>query len=145
MWATIHYVCMGDNGNIDSAKQHALRQWIQALPAVIPCYKCSLHLKENLENYPVDQHLGNHAELFKWSVDLHNLVNRQLGKHNVSYEDALKMYTSSAPVFGEYKGGVSQPEKPSKSSYNMLSITLGFIFGIALMFVIFIFRKGGRG
>lgn len=88
MWATIHYICLGAGDNVDHVKQNALRQFFTLLPSVIPCGSCSLALPGELQKLPIDESLASSSDLFKWSVALHNSVNRRLGKPEVSVEKA---------------------------------------------------------
>lgn len=107
LWGSLHYVCLGSSTHpISPENQTHLKNWINALPFVIPCYKCSEHLKQNLSDFPVDSHLSSHEELFKWSVDFHNIVNKQLGKPEISLEEAKELW---------------QPEKRHPCPSNILT------------------------
>lgn len=94
MWATIHYICLGAgnsiNGMIDIDKQKSITQFFNLLSSIIPCDSCSKNLPLELQKLPIDSHLGNNEDLFKWSVALHNSVNRRLGKKEISVEEARK-------------------------------------------------------
>ena len=88
VWAAIHLVCIGAPDVLGPAEQMHYKQFFMTLPDVIPCSTCSEHLRENLEKLPVDQSLALSKDMFKWSVDLHNLVNSQLNKPQVAMADA---------------------------------------------------------
>jgi hypothetical protein len=88
VWAAIHLVCIGAPDVLGPAEQMHYKQFFMILPDVIPCGICSDHLRENLQKLPVDQSLASSKDMFKWSVDLHNLVNSQLNKPNVTMADA---------------------------------------------------------
>lgn len=64
---------------------------VQLFPALLPCPKCSNDFRKIIEDYPLT---GNY---FIWSVDVHNQVNKKLGKSQVSYEDAHRQWTTSKP------------------------------------------------
>jgi hypothetical protein len=79
--------------------QHSLQdveQLLEALAVAIPCEQCKAHYREALRTCPLPPFLhyteDGHA-LFKWSVDFHNTVNRQIGKPEVLYEAACKIWT----------------------------------------------------
>lgn len=95
MWAAIHSVCLGAPEQMDPMQQLAYVAFFRQLPYVIPCGECAQHLLENLDRVPVpiEQAVkGGGAQLFAWSVDLHNAVNRMLGKKEVSLQHAKKQW-----------------------------------------------------
>jgi len=92
LWATIHLVCLGAPEKLTSAQQQIYKSFFYTLPSIIPCSKCATHLKENLDSLPIDDALIGSKELFKWSVELHNIVNSQLKKPLLLYTDALKYW-----------------------------------------------------
>jgi len=96
IWASIHLICLGApeqfNGN-----QLNYRKFFDALPYVLPCEKCRDHLIEHLAKHPMDAALaGGRNTLFVWSVQLHNTVNKSLGKPEMSVEDALQFWNDVA-------------------------------------------------
>ncbi len=46
----------------------------------------------NLQKLPITPHLDRRDDLFKWTVELHNIVNDSLGKPRVSELEALMFY-----------------------------------------------------
>lgn len=58
------------------------------MPFVLPCSLCGLHLVQNMKTLPLsDAVLTSKTTLSMWLVELHNMVNRQLRKPEVAYED----------------------------------------------------------
>jgi hypothetical protein len=53
-----------------------------------------MNYKQNLTKLPIDNHLENRDSLVKWVIDIHNLVNDEIGKDKIEYEKALSLYTS---------------------------------------------------
>src|SRR5207249_3859959 len=65
---------------------------------------CKSHYMDMIKNeLPVDDHLVNRDSLSRWTVDVHNAVNKRLGKKELSYSEAQKLYTGMAGGGG---GGV---------------------------------------
>ena len=62
-----------------------MSEFVEGYVYVIPCLSC----REHFEQVLVDNPVPDAEDLFNWSVDLHNIVNRRLGKPEVSYEAAL--------------------------------------------------------
>ena len=69
---------------------------------ILPCEKCAMNYKENLVKLPIDNHLENRDSLVKWVIDIHNLVNDELGKEKMDYEKALSLYTNESKPLLEY-------------------------------------------
>ena len=108
-WAVIHISCLSAGTDLSGDKLTAMNQFVNSLPGIIPCLDCQEHLKENLVTLPFDR-----SDPFKWSVNLHNLVNSQIGKKNVSYSEAL--------AFWEDK--MTKPKHPPYMTIFILSLLL---------------------
>ena len=78
-WMTLHVACLG------CQDYKALSKFVEGYVAIIPCLACRLHFEQVLIENPVPEA----GDFFMWSVDVHNIVNKRLGKPEVSYEDAL--------------------------------------------------------
>jgi hypothetical protein len=78
-------------------KAQAFKNYINALPDLLPCEECGRHLAANLKKYPVDNYLGNNHDLFFWTYILHDAVNQQ---HNTYKPDEPKKYS---PEFEKVK------------------------------------------
>ena len=61
----------------------------------IPCLKCTLNYRKHFEELPIDNYLGSRTQLFEWTVLLHNIVNKELGKKEISLSEALAIYKTS--------------------------------------------------
>jgi hypothetical protein len=89
---------------------------LKALKALIVCPRCLstyiVHL-EYLDTIDVNEEMV----LFKWGVDLHNEVNKKLGKPIFTYNNALEMWTHANYYWREYnKEIITEPivtEEPS--------------------------------
>jgi hypothetical protein len=62
----------------------------ELVPVILPCRFCRKHYQKNLELNPLtDDILAIKFKLVIWLLNMHNYVNKQLGKNVMSYEDAL--------------------------------------------------------
>jgi hypothetical protein len=60
------------------------------VPILLPCHICRKHYTKNLELNPLtDEILEIKFKLVIWLLNMHNYVNKQLGKDEMAYEDAL--------------------------------------------------------
>ena len=92
-WKFIHFVALGYPDNPTNEHINSYQQFYESLQDILPCPKCSDHYQQMIQQYPVSDHLTNRDALFRWSVDIHNQVNKRLGKSTTSYDQALAMYT----------------------------------------------------
>ena len=60
-----------------------------------------MHFTEYIKKNPYEKLLNSSEELFKYTINLHNNVNRITNKLKFTYEQADKMYEKS-PSFDEY-------------------------------------------
>lgn len=76
--------------------------FFESLGKTLPCPTCANHYKEKFQKNP--PRLKNSKELFQWTVDIHNAVNRDNGKRELTYEEALKevVKNSERKVYSNY-------------------------------------------
>ena len=95
-WKFLHYVSLGYPNSPSYEDKSNYKQFYHSLQHVLPCEKCAMNYKQNLVKLPIDNHLESRDSLVKWVIDIHNLVNNELGKEKVSYEEALDLYTNES-------------------------------------------------
>jgi hypothetical protein len=125
VWAAIHLICFGAPDQIDAASKTAYATFFNQLPYVIPCATCAQHLQKNLAADPVEPHLNNKEHMFQWSVRLHNTVNKQLGKPEMSLEHARVFWSNVCT------GSQTLNKTDDKPKTNVSTITL-FVVGILI-------------
>jgi len=47
----------------------------------------------------IDSYLTSKMKLFEWTVLIHNIVNKELGKNQISVEDALNLYKNNNQIY----------------------------------------------
>jgi hypothetical protein len=95
MWYSIHFISLSypDIPSTDDVRYY--KSFFENLHQVIPCYKCSVNYVKHLNERPLElSDLKNSITLFKWTVDIHNIVNRELKKKQMSHDDALIFYNN---------------------------------------------------
>ena len=58
----------------------------------IPCITCKNHFKNLLIRYPPHLNINDRDIMIKWLVDLHNFVNKRLGKKVITLSNAKNIY-----------------------------------------------------
>ena len=91
-WSFIHYIALSYPDNPTEEDKNNYKDFYINLQNVLPCPKCASNYKDNLERIPIDTSLVGNKELFKWTIDIHNMVNNELGKRKYTYEEVFKIY-----------------------------------------------------
>jgi len=78
-WATLHIAALANGPQF--------KDFAETFPGILPCTECSQEFYKILSMYPVTD------DPFRWSVDVHNAVNRKLGKRVVSYDEAKRRWS----------------------------------------------------
>ena len=88
-WGYLHIATVHLPEKLNPIIAEQIRNVILAIPVTVPCDVCSLH-SGNFMSQNKDKLLAlkTGPEFFNFTVDLHNLVNKRLGKHVASYEEA---------------------------------------------------------
>lgn len=128
LWAAIHLICLGAPETLDASQQQAYRDFFHALPSVLPCVTCAEHLRANLKTIPIDNALASNTDLFSWSVNLHNLVNSQLKKPNMTLDVATKQWKTPC------RSSCVVVTEQSKKVGAVLPFTIGLVIGLAFMY-----------
>lgn len=99
-WFTIHNGVAKYPDNPSPDTQNRMKNLILALPIIIPCIECREHATANIEKNKdrLDEITANRTSLFNFFVDFHNMINKFTNKPEISYEQALDMYTGKAEI-----------------------------------------------
>lgn len=92
LWASIHHIALFYPEAPDAATKKQYKQFFLSLGPVIPCYSCSQNYNRHLSELPIDDYLSSRDRLFEWTVLLHNIVNVETKKPQMSLERARSMY-----------------------------------------------------
>jgi len=87
-WHFIHMVALSYPDSPTEENKESYLKFFESLQQTLPCNVCGVHFKENMGKNP--PRLGSRKELFEWTVDIHNKVNKKNQKRVLSYEDAIK-------------------------------------------------------
>jgi len=89
MWNTIHIIALAYPKQPSYAEKKAAKEFFESLPFLLPCIICKEHLKIHMNKFPISPHLDRREDLFKWTVMLHNEVNKSLNKATMTELEAL--------------------------------------------------------
>lgn len=140
VWRALHFIALGYPEQPTEEHSRSYHEFfVDVLPKIIPCKLCSDNYIRHLSELPITPYLysGGKQRLFEWTVNLHNLVNKELGKadHTWSTERALSTLLegsqSSTASPSADPGGAS----PSPVAYSSQQ-TVMFFSLYAVVFVI---------
>lgn len=92
LWFVIHTLALNYSDNPSYEQKRTTEDFFNSLVFLIPCDKCRVHYRQHINNNPVVNHLKDSNTLFKYTIDLHNEVNKTLNKKQYSYEEVVKFY-----------------------------------------------------
>ena len=92
LWFFIHTIALNFPDNPTFQDIGNYEHFFENLKHIIPCDKCRLHYTQRLQANPVRKYLTDANALFIYTIDLHNEVNKSLGKRIYSYDEVAKIY-----------------------------------------------------
>tara|TARA_B110000971_G_C19624848_1_gene326470 strand:+ start:5 stop:463 length:459 start_codon:yes stop_codon:yes gene_type:complete len=91
-WFFIHSIALNYPKNPTFKNKLDYSNFFKSLIYVLPCEKCSIGYNKNIINNPIDNNLDNTEQLFHWTVDIHNMVNRETNKKTLNYQEAYDLH-----------------------------------------------------
>lgn len=134
VWATLHVLALRSDSTLGQHELDAFHQLLKSLEALLPCSLCKTHYK----SYAATHDQPKLGQAFLWTVNLHNEVNKRLGKPTVTYEEARKTWISETCTFT-----CTEQKKEKKYFLETHELVIG-LFGLILLGLLVqkIFRHG---
>jgi hypothetical protein len=123
-WHTIHIVALGYPKEPTYTEKRCAKEFYESLVYLLPCGICRDHYKSHLERNPITPFLDTRKDLLKWTIMIHNEVNKSLNKPEWTEYEILKYYEklgerSRSPVW----------TKDDMKEVDFKSFIRGFIVG----------------
>lgn len=133
IWNTVHLVALGFPDNPTSDERKRYESFFISLGQVLPCPKCRVNYEHHLKELPINFYLQDGKTLFAWTVQIHNMVNKQNNKREWSLEEAYQYYINA-----EFDKGIQQQIVINNDgSYKILILVLI----ILLIFIVILYIK----
>lgn len=91
-WHTIHIVALGYPKNPTYTDKKCAKEFYESLTFLLPCAVCREHYKEHLKKNPLTPYLDSKKDLLRWTIMIHNEVNKMLGKPEWTEMEVLAYY-----------------------------------------------------
>jgi len=91
-WHTIHIVALGYPKNPNYTEKKCAKEFFESLAHLIPCKICREHYQTHLTKYPLTPFLDTRRDLLKWTIDIHNEVNKMLNKPQWTEVEVISYY-----------------------------------------------------
>ena len=91
-WHTMHIVAIGYSKHPTYTDKKCAKEFFESLVFLIPCSVCREHYKEHLTEKPITPFLDSRDDLLKWTIDIHNKVNKLTNKPQWTKEEVLLYY-----------------------------------------------------
>ena len=129
-WHTMHLVALGYPVEPTYAEKRAAKEFFESFTHLIPCPTCKLHYADHLKEIPITPSLDTRKDLFTWTITMHNLVNKDLGKPQYTELDAITFYHK----LGELgRSPVWTPEDVQSHYFKLAAKYGGAALGITIL------------
>jgi len=93
-WHLLHTISFNYPVNPTKENKKHYKEFVENMSNVLPCKYCRINLKNNFKRYPIKScHMKNRDTFSKYIYNLHEMVNRMLGKKSgLSYCDVRERY-----------------------------------------------------
>jgi hypothetical protein len=85
-------VALGYPKNPNYTEKKCAKEFYESLAYLIPCSICREHYKNHLISHPLTPYLDSRKDLLKWTIDIHNSVNKMLNKPEWTEVDVISYY-----------------------------------------------------
>ena len=92
LWFSLHTISFNYPLRPNDDEKKYYYDFFNNLQEVIPCSVCKKNYKRHLNEHPIKNFLNTRKTLVYWVIDMHNMVNGEIGKKTLSYENVIKKY-----------------------------------------------------
>lgn len=93
-WTASHFFTVFYPDDPSYAHRKAAVEYFHALPYLLPCKVCADEFRSLLVSDPVEPHVENRTKLALWFFNVHNQVNKRLGKPEFSMKQFIAAYSN---------------------------------------------------
>lgn len=128
-WTFLHLIVLAEDDNVGDRLVY-YKNLYDVLRHLLPCGKCRKHLEDNINKLKDIEQLQTKRELFDWTTQLHNNVNKLTNKKQYSMDESFEMWTDIA---NGKKIDTSEADSRESSGIIIKIITLVIVFMIGFI------------
>jgi hypothetical protein len=138
LWFSLHTISFNYPLVPKTEDKEYYKNFFTSLQHVIPCSICKKNYMRHIKEHPITNFLDNRKSMVYWVIDMHNMVNAEIGKKILSYDVVIKKYEevykkkivlNNNIIF--YNQNKNLYKEDYKKNYNIINIAL-IIFVILL-------------
>lgn len=137
-WRFIHVVALGFPNKPDEATKAKYKLFYESLQHVLPCATCRQGYASIISSNPI--RLDSTEDLFIWTVEVHNAVNRKLG-HDVMSEKWIRETYIFRDHEKDDKSSCSQAGPLTKDNITIIVVASLCLSIVVCTIVYFAFSK----
>jgi hypothetical protein len=92
-WHTMHVAALGYPKEPTYTEKKAAKEFYESLQFMLPCGICREHYAKHIQANPISTFLDRRADLFRWTIMVHNEVNKTLKKPEMSEQEVMGYYS----------------------------------------------------
>ena len=136
LWKALHIISLGYPNEPNEEQKKNYRTFFENFYQVLPCSICSNNYKKNLKELPItNDTMKNQQNLVKWVIDVHNIVNKELGKPVIEYDDTLLL------IFNNFNNSPKHLENKENTSNNTSYTLFSLLIILFILIIIAIVYK----
>jgi len=139
LWFSLHSISFNYPLKPSIDDKNNYKNFFLSLQEVIPCSVCKKNYKRHLNEHPLQDYLDNRKSLVYWVIDMHNMVNAEIGKKILSYDIVIKkyedVYQKKIELNNEDSYELNYKEKQLKPGIDYIKLVYG-IFSIFIILLI---------
>ena len=92
-WHTMHVAALGYPKEPTYTEKKAAKEFYESLQFMLPCGICREHYAKHIQANPISTFLDRRADLFRWTIMVHNEVNKTLKKPELTEQEVMGYYS----------------------------------------------------
>lgn len=133
-WKFLHFVALGypNHPTLNDAEKY--KHFFYLFGDMIPCSICANHYKKNLKEINIDLYLLSKNDLLKWTILMHNEVNKSNGKKIYTFNEGIDMIIDG-------QGPINCSYNKIENNDNNIKYLILFLIIIILIQILYIYKK----
>lgn len=140
-WFVLHLVSFNYPDNPSTPDKDNYKRFYESIGDILPCPSCKKHYKSHMSQFPIGVHLDSRIDLITWVVQVHNFVNKYLGKPIYTVQQSLDTYANLDPVSPFIKVNLNAIKRKKMVKHYGKLYVLIFIAAVILSLTIYLHNK----